>query len=131
MATRILIVEDTAETRDIVTILLETQGFEVVVAGNGYEGIKHTLMQCPDLIITDLSMPKMDGVEMISVLRSIQKCKKVPILAVTAHGMETAQKAIEAGANRAMVHPVEPDLFLSFVNELLKKKRPRRRKAAP
>jgi CheY-like chemotaxis protein len=129
VAKKVLLVEDSVESRDILTILLEQQGFDVVVAGNGYEGIKNALKERPDIIITDLTMPRMDGVEMINVLRSIPEWQDTPILAITAYGMEIAQKAIEAGANRAMAQPVEGDLLVAFVNDLLKR-RPRRRKAA-
>jgi diguanylate cyclase len=62
MATKILLVEDTPETRDILTILLEIQAFDVIVANNRYEGLKSTLVESPDLIITDLTMPKLDGI---------------------------------------------------------------------
>jgi DNA-binding response OmpR family regulator len=129
MATKILLVEDTPETRDILTILLEIQAFDVIVANNRYEGLKSTLVESPDLIITDLTMPKLDGIEMIRILRSIPEWQKVPILAVTAYGMELADKAIQAGANRALAQPVDSDVLLAFVNELLKKKHARARKA--
>jgi DNA-binding response OmpR family regulator len=130
MAKKILLVEDTAETRDILTILLEIQGFDVVVANDGYDGIKNTFAENPDLIITDLTMPRLDGVEMIKILRSVTDWKHVPILAVTAYGTEVAEKAIEAGANRALSQPVDADVLLNLVNELLKKKRARARKAS-
>src|SRR4051794_9971433 len=100
MATKILLVEDTPETRDILTLLLEIGGYDVVVASDGYDGIKNTLIERPDLIITDLTMPRIDGVAMIRILRSIPDWHHVPILAVTAHGQEEAQKAIHAGADR-------------------------------
>ncbi|HXG94988.1 MAG TPA: response regulator [Blastocatellia bacterium] len=130
MATKILLVEDTPETRDILTILLEIQGFDVVVANNGYEGIKNAFSERPDIIITDLTMPRMNGVEMIKVLRSMPGWQNVPILAVTAYGMEMEQKAIMAGANRAMAQPVEAELLIGYIKDLLKQKRPRTRKAS-
>jgi two-component system, cell cycle response regulator DivK len=116
---RVLIVEDTAETRDILTILLERRGFEVIVAGNGYEGIKQALTYHPDLIITDITMPKFNGIDMIKILRSISDAEKIPMLAITAHGMEMAESAIKAGADRAMAHPIDESLLLAFIKELL------------
>jgi CheY-like chemotaxis protein len=123
MAIKILLVEDTAESRDILTILLEREGFDVAVASNGYEGIKNTFAEQPDLVITDLTMPGMNGVDMIKVLRSIEEFEQVPILAVTAYGIEIAQTAIAAGANRVLAQPLEAHTLLSVVEDLMKEKR--------
>jgi CheY-like chemotaxis protein len=120
MASRILVVEDTLETRDIITILLEMKGYDVIVASDGEEGLKKARDEKPDLIVTDITMPKMDGVEMINRLRSTEGCGAVPILAITAYGMETAEKAIKAGANRAIAQPLSVDLLDVCINEMLK-----------
>ena len=131
MATKILLVEDTPETRDILTILLEIQGFDVVIARDGYDGIKNAIAEQPDLIITDLTMPRLDGIEMIKILRSIPDWQSVPILAVTAYGEEAAQRAVAAGANQAMAQPIDGEVLLTTVSKLVKKKRSGRHKAAP
>lgn len=122
MSTKVLVVEDDAETRDITTLMLEMSGYEVIVANSGYEGLTQTVKERPELIVADIMMPHLNGVEMIKLLRSLKEFKTVPILAVTAHGMDLAKEAIAAGANRAMAKPLDFDLVLAFIKELTAKK---------
>ena len=126
MTKKILIVEDTPETCDILTILLELKGYDVVVAKDGVGGLEQVHAQRPDLVITDIQMPRMDGSAMIKKLRTLPLCRDLPILAITAHGKERAAEAISAGASCALVHPIEDEALLPLVGRLLKKKPPRR-----
>ena len=126
MAEKILIVEDTEETCDILTILLELKGYEVIVARDGVRGLEQVRAQRPDLIITDIQMPCMDGSAMIKKLRRLPTSRDLPILAITAHGKERAEEAIRAGASWALVHPIEDESLLPLVRGLLKKPLPRR-----
>jgi tubulin-specific chaperone A len=126
VAEKILIVEDTEETCDILTILLELKGYEVVVARDGVRGLEQVRAQRPDLIITDIQMPYMDGSAMIRKLRRLPTYRDLPILAITAHGKERAEDAIRAGASWAMVHPIEDESLLPLVRALLKRPLPRR-----
>ena len=126
MADKILIVEDTPETCDILTILLELKGYDVIVAKDGVRGLEQVSAQQPDLIITDIQMPNMDGSEMILKLRTLPTCRDLPILAITAHGKDRAEEAIRAGASWALVHPIQDEALLPLVRALLKKPVPRR-----
>ena len=126
MAEKILIVEDTPETCDILTILLELKGYEVIVASDGVGGLEKVCAQRPDLIITDIQMPRMDGSAMIQKLRTLPLCRDLPILVITAHGRERAAEALRAGASCALFHPIEDESLLPLVRRLLKKKLPRR-----
>lgn len=119
MSTRILIVEDHAETRDIITILLEEKGYQVFVANDGYEGIVMAAGERPNLIITDLNLPILPGVEMIRILRQRPEYHNTPIFAVTALGAEHLQEAISAGADEATAKPLDPDTFLLAIKQLL------------
>lgn len=119
---KILVVDDTPQTRGFVASILVMEHFEVVMAADGVEGIEQARSQFPDLIITDLSMPRLPGVEMIRNLRSMPEFKSVPILAITSHDMDQAMEALKAGANRALARPVENHLLLAFVFDLLAKK---------
>jgi two-component system chemotaxis response regulator CheY len=123
---KILIVEDTPETCDILTILLELRGYDVIVARDGVRGLEQVNAHQPDLIITDMQMPRMDGGAMIKELRTLPLCRDLPILAITAHGKERAAEAISAGASCALLHPIEDESLLPLVRTLLKNKPPRR-----
>ena len=103
---------------------------EVDVAGDGYQGIMTTAYNMPDLIIVDLNMPHIDGVEMIKLLRADQQFLDMPILAVTAYGMERAEQAVKEGADRALAKPFDPDILFAFIEELLKRKKPHSKERA-
>jgi len=122
MSKKILIVEDTEDARDYMESVLEQEGFEVVLAKDGLEGLEQAAQESPDLIITDISMPRLDGFEMIQRIRSSPKQKNVPILAITSHGMDKAMEAIKSGADRALARPVENHLLVAFVSDLLNKR---------
>ena len=121
MPKKILVVDDTPDARELMASILALEQFEVVLAADGVEGIEQARSESPDLIITDLTMPRLPGLEMIHRLREMDEFKTVPILAVTSTGMERAVEAIKAGANRALARPIENHLLLAFVFDLLKK----------
>jgi two-component system chemotaxis response regulator CheY len=116
---KILVVDDNAYIRDVLGRLLEQKNFKVFTAGDGRSGIEATEAENPDLIITDIQMPRLDGVEMIKALRSKSKFSQMPILAITAYGHWAEARAIEAGADRAMVKPIEPDMLIECIGQLL------------
>ena len=120
MTAKILIVEDDPETRDFATIVLELKGFDVVIARNGREGLDQALAEKPDLIVTDILMPGLNGLEMIRRLRSLPDCTRVPILVITASHADYAKEAILAGASRVLAKPFAPDRLRAGINELLK-----------
>ena len=120
MPKKILVVDDTPDARELMASILALEQFDVVLAADGMEGIEQARSESPDLIITDLTMPRLPGIEMIQKLRAMPEFKTVPILAVTSQGMERALEAIRAGANRALARPIENHLLLAFVFDLLK-----------
>jgi len=117
---KILVVEDDPETLDIVTITLEQNGYQVISAANGLEGLTVALSESPRLIITDLKMPAMDGLEMVRQLRRRASAEYVPIVVMTAYRMEHQTDAIMAGADRVLGKPFTPDLLMSCVRSRLR-----------
>jgi CheY-like chemotaxis protein len=122
--TKVLIVEDNADARVLMRSILKQEQLDVVLAKDGVEGLERARTESPDLIITDISMPRLTGGEMIRKLRESPEHKDVPILAITAYGIERAMEAIKAGASRALARPFENHLLLVFVKDLLKMARP-------
>ena len=125
MNSKILVVEDSPDARHLMKVILEREGFNVALANDGIEGAEKADKEDPDLIISDLSMPRMDGLQMIKSLRKAQKNKRkrIPILAITSHGIDLAMNGIRAGADRVLTRPVDNHLFLEFVTDLLGRKR--------
>jgi CheY-like chemotaxis protein len=117
--TKILVVDDTPDARDFIASILTLKRFDVVIAADGLEGLEQARAELPDLIITDLTMPRLPGIEMIQRLRAMPEFMRIPILAVTSYGTERAVEALEAGASRALSRPVENHLLLETVFDLL------------
>jgi DNA-binding response OmpR family regulator len=120
---KILVVEDNLDTREFIHLHLITEGFDVSLGANGQEGLYLASVEHPNLIITDIEMPGIDGIEMVKRLRDQPETQNLPILVLTAFGKEVMDNAIRAGANRAMAKPVLLDELINDVRELLEPRR--------
>jgi len=118
-ARRILVVEDNRDSRDILAKLLRMSGYEVISASNGESGYAAALNELPDLIITDINMPVMDGIQLLKKVRSDRVLSKTAVLVVTAFGGDAAREAIEAGADASTAKPFDFDGFMNTVETLL------------
>ncbi len=109
----ILVVDDEEAIREVVTTLLESQGFSCTAASNGKVALQYLNGQSPDLVLSDMVMPEMDGMKLLQWIRSHDK--DVPVIMVTAmHDLSTALEAIRRGAYDYILKPFEKDqLFLS------------------
>jgi DNA-binding response OmpR family regulator len=116
----ILIIEDNIDSRDLLSKLLRLSGFRVTVAPDAETGYLAAVNHKPDLIITDVNMPRTNGIEFVRRARFDQALSKTPIVVVTAFGSSVARAAREAGANDAVDKPFDFDSFLATVNTLLK-----------
>jgi DNA-binding response OmpR family regulator len=103
--------------------LLELESFTVVTAEDGSAGLDTADAERPDLIITDVNMPRMNGIEMIKRLREQDGFATVPIMAITAYGNGVAKEALEAGANRAATKPIQFTELVVEIKELLEASR--------
>ena len=121
MTKKILVVDDNDDAREMMAKLLELESFSVISANDGLTAINLTESECPDLIITDINMPGMDGIEMIKMLREQPELDHVPIMALTAYGGSVAAEAIKAGADHAATKPVEFNKLIDGVRRLLEK----------
>lgn len=119
MSKRILIIEDDDETRELLRMALEKQGYQVSVAEDGVSGYDTALFMKPDLIVTDIQMPGADGVHVIRRVRDTAVLEETPILVTTAFGNGTATFSLQLGANAFEPKPINPESFLSTVRRLL------------
>lgn len=116
---RILVVEDNTDSRDILAKLLRMSGYEVTSASDGESGYVAALEELPDLIITDINMPVMGGIELLKKVRLESLLNETAILVVTAFGDEAAREAIEAGADAAAAKPFDFESFVGTVEDLI------------
>ena len=119
MPEKILVVDDSDDTRDMMSKLLEMESFSVVTAEDGYAGLRIAAAERPDLIITDINMPNLNGIEMIKQLRKRPGFERVPIMAITAYGNGVAKEALDAGADRAATKPIQFTSLTVEIRELL------------
>ena len=119
MERKILIVEDHPDSRDLLTLYLRMQGCTVYTAEDGREGLKSAQLDCPHLVITDLSMPHLDGIGLIKRLRQMPECQSIPIIVMTAYSKEEELEAIKAGASETIPKPIEYELLINPINALL------------
>jgi len=117
---KILVVDDRWENRSVMVNLLQPIGFEIIEANDGQEGLKMALNHLPDLIITDLVMPIMDGFEFMKELRNSPELKDVIILASSASIFESHQyKSYNAGANAFLPKPIQAEQIIELLNKYL------------
>jgi CheY-like chemotaxis protein len=116
----ILLVEDLVDARELYAEYLTYAGFRVVTAINGHEAIKLAEMLRPDLILMDLRMPGMDGLEATADLKADPALASIPIVAITADpSATTTARALAAGCVRCLSKPVLPDAVARCISEVL------------
>jgi two-component system, cell cycle response regulator DivK len=119
--TKILLVEDNEMNRDMLSRRLTRNGFEIVMAVNGQEGLDLASSENPDLILLDMSLPVMDGWEAARRLKADAATAKIPVIALTAHAMvQDKEKALAAGCDDFDTKPVEMPRLLEKINTLLR-----------
>ena len=119
---KILLVEDNEMNRDMLSRRLVRNGFEVVMAVNGQEGIDMTVSERPDLVLMDMSLPVMDGWEATRRLKADDTTRTIPVIALTAHAMEAdREQAMQAGCDDFDTKPIELPRLLGKINALLAK----------
>jgi DNA-binding response OmpR family regulator len=117
---KILVIEDDPLLQDAIAVWLGLAGYTVVVAHDGHEGLVELSKERPDLVITDVVMPGLNGIEMIRSIRQFRSgLSSVPILVLTGSFIEYGSEAISAGADRALAKPVDPEVLLAHVRYLL------------
>ncbi|HQQ02912.1 MAG TPA: response regulator transcription factor [Bacteroidales bacterium] len=120
---KILIIDDEPDILEFLSYNLKKKGFEVDTASSGAEGIRLALEKIPDLIVLDIMMPEMDGIETCQLLRAEPNLKDVLILFLTARGEDYSQLAgFEAGADDYVKKPVSLQVLLSRIQALLRRK---------
>ena len=118
---KILYVEDFPAQRKLWVDALELNGFEVTTANDGAEAVEKARSWGPDLILMDLLMPKMDGVEAINVIRAEEMMRDVPIITISGWvEPRYRERALAAGADDHLVKPISLNELLAAIQRLLK-----------
>jgi len=116
---KILIIEDNELNLDMLTRRLERKGFSIIAAKDGLSGIERANQEKPELIIMDLSLPKLDGWDAAKKLKEEIATKSIPIIALTAHAMKgDRQKALNAGCDEYDTKPVDFERLLGKIGKV-------------
>ena len=117
---KILYVEDNPDNVYMLTRRLKKKGFELIIAGDGQEGIDKAIEENPDLILMDLSLPTMDGWTATAKIKEIEQVKDIPIIALSAHAMpEHRDRALKAGCSDYDTKPVDIKRLLSKMEQYI------------
>jgi len=120
MAKTILIVDDSASIRQMVAFTLKTDGYNVIEAADGKDGLAQANAHDIDLVLTDQNMPNMDGITFVKSLRGLPKFATTPILMLTTEFVdEKKMQGREAGASGWLVKPFDPHKLLEVVKKFL------------
>lgn len=130
MPPKILVVDDDPDILEAISLILESQGYQVVTARDGVEGLANLKAEKPDLMILDLLMPKMDGFAVCKELQDPRwtKYKEIPILILTSVREEASRRryeletGLELDVDDYVEKPVSPDTLLERVGQLVKRK---------
>ena len=118
---KILLVDDEPDILEFIGYNLKKEGFEVDTASNGLDGLKKAKIFKPDLILLDVMMPQMDGMEMCAELRKLDSFKDTLIVFLSARAEDFPHLAgYDAGANDYILKPIKPKVLISKLNALLK-----------
>lgn len=118
----VLLVEDTEDNRFMMRRLLEMTGYRVVEAMNGEEAVRIAEVECPQLILMDLSLPVIDGLAATRLIRKLTSCADTPIVAVSAHDSSDFQSdALAAGCNSYITKPIDFAELEILIEQLLAK----------
>jgi CheY-like chemotaxis protein len=116
---KVLVVEDHHDTSFLLCRLLQTEGYDVEHAIDGIVGLSAAASAPPDLIVTDIHMPRMDGIEMIRRIRGSEVISGTPIIVMSAYGKRVIDDALNAGADGFVEKPIDLETFLETVRSKL------------
>ncbi len=117
----ILVVDDSKSIREVVSFILQKEGYRVLIGINGKDALKHLNGKHINLVITDLHMPEMDGITLIKEIRQTSHYKHIPIVFLTTEtSNEKKTEAKNAGATGWMVKPFQPENLINVLNKLIR-----------
>ncbi len=120
MTATILAVDDSASMRQMVSFTLRHAGYEVVEAVDGVEALEYARGNVVNLVLTDVNMPKMDGITLVRELRQLESYRYIPLLMLTTEaGQDKKLEGRKAGATGWLVKPFNPDKLLATIAKVL------------
>jgi two-component system cell cycle response regulator DivK len=121
---KILYIEDNVENRTLVKRVLEVEGYVVLEADDGIDGLRVVREEAPDLILIDINLPEIDGYEITTRLRQMEGLNNIPIVALTANVLKgDRERSLEAGCDGYIQKPIDVDLLPAQIAAFLRQAR--------
>lgn len=118
---RVLVVEDNEYNLYLTRFLLERNGYQVIEAREGIRGVELAVKEKPDLILMDIQLPDMTGLEAVGLIRASEGDHEIPIVALTSYAMPgDREKALAVGCTGYIEKPIDPDTFMTEIEKFLK-----------
>ncbi|MBC7899162.1 MAG: response regulator [Saprospiraceae bacterium] len=117
---KVLFAEDYDDVRRMMKIMLEINGYEAIEASDGYDAVEKAHEHQPDIILMDISMPVLDGLDAIRAIRQFDLSADIPILAVTAYGDFYRQRALDAGCTDVLTKPLKFEDLKATIDHYIK-----------
>jgi two-component system cell cycle response regulator DivK len=121
---KVLYIEDNIENRTLVKRVLEVEGYVVLEADDGIDGLRIVQKEAPDLILIDINLPEIDGYEITTRLRQMESLSNIPIVALTANVLKgDRERSLEAGCDGYIQKPIDVDLLPAQIAAFLRQAR--------
>lgn len=118
---KVLVIEDNEKNRYLISFILKGEGFEVIEAITGEEGVEMAVRETPDLVLMDIQLPGIDGYEATRRIRDSPANGNIPIVALTSYAMSgDRQRALAAGCNGYVEKPINPDTIIDEIRKYLR-----------
>lgn len=124
IAKTVLVVDDNADVRELIVLILQSHGFFTHAAENGIEALL-AIHEFPcDLVLLDLMMPGISGIEVVKKIREVKSRKDLPIVMITAQtSIEDVEQAIQCGANSYLIKPFKAEEIIEVIHQLLREQK--------
>ncbi len=117
---RVLVIEDNGDNMELITFILEKNGYNTIKAENGKMGIKLALEERPDFILLDIQLPDMNGLDVLKAIRKSDINGGVPVIAITSYAMSgDREKMLAAGCNGYIEKPIDPVTIINQIREII------------
>jgi CheY-like chemotaxis protein len=116
----VLVIEDNDDNMELITFILEENGYKVLKAETGRQGFDMALKSRPDFIILDIQLPDIDGLEVLRKIRSLEIDGSIPVIAMTSYAMVgDREKMMVAGCNGYIEKPIDPETVINQIREII------------
>lgn len=117
---RALVIEDNENNMELITFILEANGYQTLKAITGQEGVERAARDCPDFVILDIQLPDIPGTEVLARLRSSDRTRNIPVIAMTSYAMAgDEQRLMAAGCNGYIEKPIQPERVMDQIERIV------------